>query len=72
MKTNATRYLDGLGIPYELREYTVDEDDLGAIKVAYQIGLPEDQVFRPLLPRAIKAAFCSRSYRETRNWTLKL
>jgi Cys-tRNA(Pro)/Cys-tRNA(Cys) deacylase len=51
MKTNATRYLDGLGIAYELREYAVDEDDLGAIKVADQIGLPADQVFKTVVAR---------------------
>ena len=28
MKTNATRILDDLGIPYTLREYEVDPDDL--------------------------------------------
>ena len=29
-KTNAARILDGLGVPYELRAYAVDEDDLSA------------------------------------------
>ena len=51
MKTNATRQLDGLGIHYELREYEVDPDDLSAIKVANQIGLPADQVFKTLVAR---------------------
>ena len=48
MKTNATRQLDNLGITYELRDYQVDLDDLGAIKVASQIGLPANQVFKTL------------------------
>ena len=48
MKTNATRQLDKLGIPYELRDYEVDPDDLGALKVASQIGLPPSQVFKTL------------------------
>ena len=48
MKTNATRQLDKLGISYELREYEVDVDDLGAIKVVSQIGLPPNQVFKTL------------------------
>ncbi len=48
MKTNATRQLDKLGIAYELRDYEVDLDDLGAIKVASQIGLPTAQVFKTL------------------------
>jgi Cys-tRNA(Pro)/Cys-tRNA(Cys) deacylase len=48
VKTNATRQLDKLGIAYELREYEVDADDLGALKVASQIGLPPSQVFKTL------------------------
>ncbi len=51
MKTNATRQLDKLGIHYELREYEVDPDDLSAIKVAGQVGLPPDQVFKTLVAR---------------------
>jgi Cys-tRNA(Pro)/Cys-tRNA(Cys) deacylase len=48
MKTNATRWLDKLGIAYELREYEVDPEDLSAVKVAVQIGLPANQVFKTL------------------------
>jgi Cys-tRNA(Pro)/Cys-tRNA(Cys) deacylase len=48
-KTNAARELDKLGITYTLREYAVDPDDLSAIKVAQQIGLPAKQVFKTLL-----------------------
>ena len=51
MKTNATRQLDKLGIHYELREYEVDLDDLSAIKVASQVGLPPDQVFKTLVAK---------------------
>lgn len=51
MKTNATRQLDTLGIRYELREYEVDPDDLSAIKVAGQVGLPAEQVFKTLVAR---------------------
>ena len=51
MKTNATRQLDNLGIAYELREYEVDPDDLSAIKVASQIGLPASQVFKTLVAK---------------------
>jgi Cys-tRNA(Pro)/Cys-tRNA(Cys) deacylase len=51
MKTNATRQLDKLGIAYELREYEVDPDDLSAIKVASQIGLPANQVFKTLVAK---------------------
>ncbi len=48
-KTNAARLLDSLGIAYELRAYTVDPEDLSAISVAGNIGLPPEQVFKTLL-----------------------
>ena len=51
MKTNAVRLLDSLNIPYELREYEVDPDDLAAETVAAKIGLPPEQVFKTLLAR---------------------
>jgi len=51
MKTNAARALDKLGIAYEIREYAVDPDDLGAEKVAQGIGLPLEQVFKTLVVR---------------------
>ncbi len=48
-KTNAARLLDTLNIPYELRTYEVDPEDLTAISVARKIGLPAEQVFKTLL-----------------------
>jgi len=51
MKTNAVRILDRLGIQCELREYEVDPDDLSAEKVARQIGMPAEQVFKTLVVR---------------------
>jgi Cys-tRNA(Pro)/Cys-tRNA(Cys) deacylase len=51
MKTNAARVLDRSKIPYEVREYEVDPDDLGAEKVAAGIGLPLSQVFKTLVVR---------------------
>ena len=50
-KTNAVRLLDTLGIPYELRSYLVDPDDLSAGSVARKIDLPLEQVFKTLLTR---------------------
>ena len=49
MKTNGARLLESLGIPFELREYEVDPDDLSAIAVAKKIGMPPEQVFKTLL-----------------------
>jgi Cys-tRNA(Pro)/Cys-tRNA(Cys) deacylase len=49
MKTNGARFLESLSIPFELREYEVDENDLSAIAVAKKIGMPAKQVFKTLL-----------------------
>ena len=54
MKTNALRILEKLGIPYEIREYPVDESDLSATHVADQIGLPHGQVFKTLVVQGDK------------------
>jgi Cys-tRNA(Pro)/Cys-tRNA(Cys) deacylase len=48
-KTNAARFLDSLGISYELREYSVDPEEFSAIIVAEKVGLPPEQVFKTLL-----------------------
>ncbi len=48
-KTNAARFLDSLGIHYEIREYSVDPEEFSAILVAEKIGLPAEQVFKTLL-----------------------
>ena len=48
-KTNAARILDALAIPYELRTYEVDPNDLTAISVARKICLPPEQVFKTLV-----------------------
>lgn len=49
MKTNGARFLESLGIRFELREYEVDPNDLTAITVANKIGMPAEQVFKTLL-----------------------
>lgn len=51
MKTNAARLLDSLGVPYELRAYEVDPEDLTAEAVAKKIGLPLEQVWKTLVCR---------------------
>ncbi len=55
-KTNAARFLDSLGIRYELRDYVVQPEEFSALVVAEKIGLPPEQVFKTLL--------CSTSERE--------
>ena len=49
MKTNAARFLEGLGIAFEIREYDVDPEDVSAIAVANKVSMPAEQVFKTLL-----------------------
>ena len=51
IKTNAMRILDKEGISYRSVFYEVDEGDLSGQKVAQQIGLPEEAVFKTLVLR---------------------
>jgi len=58
VKTNAARILDRLRIPYELLEYEVDLHDLGATKVALQLGLPPESLFKTLVCRGSQHGIC--------------
>jgi Cys-tRNA(Pro)/Cys-tRNA(Cys) deacylase len=58
MKTNAVRVLDEFKIPYELREYQVDLEDLSAESVARKVGLDLQQVFKTLVVRGDRAGVC--------------
>ncbi|SHH19219.1 Cys-tRNA(Pro) deacylase [Desulfosporosinus lacus] len=53
-KTNAARILDKGKIPYELKEYVVDESDLSAVTVAQKVGLSIEQVYKTLVARGDK------------------
>jgi Cys-tRNA(Pro)/Cys-tRNA(Cys) deacylase len=57
-KTKAARLLDQMHISYELREYTVDPEDLAAETVAAKIGLPAEQVFKTLVARGDRNGIC--------------
>lgn len=57
-KTNAVRLLERLGIPFELRAYEVDPDDLAAESVAAKIGLPAAQTFKTLVARGETHGVC--------------
>jgi Cys-tRNA(Pro)/Cys-tRNA(Cys) deacylase len=57
-KTNAARLLEEMGIPHELRAYTVDPDDLSALTVAAKINLPAEQVFKTLVARGDRHGVC--------------
>lgn len=57
-KTNAMRLLDSAKIDYKVYEYEWSEDDLSGIKVASQIGLPCERVFKTLVAKGDKTGFC--------------
>lgn len=57
-KTNAMRMLDIAKIPYEIKEYDVDENDLSGTHIARQIGLPYDMVFKTIVTKGDKTGFC--------------
>ena len=55
------RRLDAAKIPYEVKEYVVDESDLSGIHIAREIGLPFAQVFKTLVAKGDKSGivvFC--------------
>ena len=57
-KTNAVRLLEALAIPFELREYEVDPEDLSAETVAARIGFPIEQTFKTLVARGDRNGVC--------------
>jgi Cys-tRNA(Pro)/Cys-tRNA(Cys) deacylase len=57
MKTNGARFLESLGIAFELREYEVDPEDLTAITVAKKIGMPAEQVIKTLITTDGRGAY---------------
>ncbi len=54
MKTIAARILDQAKVPYELRDYEWNEEELDAVTVARKVGLPPDQVYKTLVVRGDK------------------
>ena len=53
-KTNAARILDRLKIPYEIKTYAVDEENLSAVHVAETAGIDIQSVFKTLVTRGDK------------------
>jgi Cys-tRNA(Pro)/Cys-tRNA(Cys) deacylase len=58
VKTNAVRVLEESGVPFELRSYSVDPDDLSAETVANKIGMPAEQVFKTLVVKGDRNGVC--------------
>lgn len=54
VKTNAMRILEKAQVPFETKEYEVDENDLSGEHVANQLGLDCQQVFKTLVARGDK------------------
>jgi len=71
-KTNAVRLLDQMQIGYELREYTVDPQDLAAETVAAKLGLPAEQVFKTLVARGDRCGVCMAAIPANAELDLKL
>lgn len=57
-KTNAIRLLEAAGLPYEIREYDVNENDLSGTTVAQKTGLDPDRVFKTLVAIGDKCGIC--------------
>lgn len=56
-KTNAARLLDKAKVAYRLVPYQVDEDDLGAVHVAQQLGEEVARVFKTLVLHGDKSGY---------------
>jgi len=57
MKTNAIRILEKFNIPYELREYDVDLNDLSAEAVAAKVGMPLSRTYKTLVCKGDKTGY---------------
>lgn len=62
MKTNAMRILDGLQIPYEVREYDDDGEHVlekgAAGRIAAKLGLEPESVFKTIVMRTETKEIC--------------
>ena len=56
-KTNAARLLDKEGVEYKLIPYEVDESDLSAVHVAYELKEPVEQLFKTLVLKGDKSGY---------------
>lgn len=56
-KTNASRILDSLGIPYELEIYDVDQEHQSAVEVAEAIGVAPERIYKTLVLKGQKDPF---------------
>ena len=52
--TNAMRLLKAARVPFEVREYEVDESDLSGVHIAQSLGIDKDTMFKTLVAHAEK------------------
>lgn len=57
VKTNAMRMLDKAKVSYEVRSYTVDEEDLSGVHVAQQLGVDPACMFKTLVLHGDKTGY---------------
>ena len=57
VKTNVMRLLDAAKIPYESREYEVDEQDLSGSHAADMMGADHDTIFKTLVLKGEKTGY---------------
>lgn len=51
MTTNAMRLLKAAGVPFDTKEYPVDENDLSGVHIAECLGIDPDCMFKTLVCR---------------------
>lgn len=56
-KTNAMRMFDEAKIPYEVKEYDVDPEDLSGLHVAQTASLPPGQVFKTIVLKGDRSGY---------------
>lgn len=56
-KTNVMRILESAGIPYEAKEYPVDEEDLSGSHAADLLGVDHDTVYKTLVLKGEKTGY---------------
>ena len=56
-KTNVCRLLDKAGIPYEEKEYEVDENDLSGSHAAEVMGISHENVFKTLVLKGERTGY---------------
>jgi Cys-tRNA(Pro)/Cys-tRNA(Cys) deacylase len=53
-KTNAARLLGRLGIPYRIHDYRPDADDLSAERLARELGMAQELIFKTIVLRGAR------------------